>query len=87
MEGMDATWLNNSKKMVYVGQRWFLTMEHPHCKNKKSFNGNIEDRPAPQTLNGKQTLTKVNKLKVILRKGKGSVQALRSSTLKKKSIF
>ena len=87
MEDMDASWMKNNRKMVYMGHRRFLSMEHPYCKNKKSFYGKIEERPAPQTLSTKDILTKVNKLKVILRKGKGSKQALSSSMFKKKSIF
>jgi hypothetical protein len=47
-------------------------MEHPYCKNKKSFYGQTEDHPAPWILTVKDSLAKVNKLKVILGKGKGS---------------
>ena len=47
MEDTDVKWMKNSKKMVYIGHRRFLTMEHPYQKNKKSFNGNIVDRLAP----------------------------------------
>ena len=87
MEDMDAKWMKNSKKMVYMGHRRFLSMEHPYLKNKKSFYSKTEDRLAPQTLTMKDILTKVNKLKVILGKGKGSKQAPSSSMFKKKSIF
>jgi hypothetical protein len=62
-------------------------MEHPYRKNKKSFYGKTKDSLAPQTLTAKDILTKVNKLKVILGKGKGSKQALSSSMFKKKLIF
>jgi hypothetical protein len=62
-------------------------MEHPYHKNKKSFYGKTKDSLAPQTLTAKDILTKVNKLKVILGKGKGSKQALSSSMFKKKLIF
>ena len=83
MEDTDAKWMKNSKKMVYMGHHWFLSMEHPYHRNKKSFYGKIEDRPAPRTLNTKQILTKVNKLKVVLGKGKGSKHASRSTMFKK----
>ena len=69
MEDMDASWMKNNNKMVYMGHRRFLSMEHPYRKNKKSFYGKIKDRLAPWTLFAKDILTKVNKLKVILRKG------------------
>ena len=50
MQDTDATWMKNSNKMVYMGHRRFLSMAHPYRKNKKSFYGKIEDRPAPWTL-------------------------------------
>ena len=87
MEDTNAKWMKKSKKMVYMGHRRFLSLDHPYRKNKKSFYGITEDRQAPRTLTTKDILTKVNKLKVILRKGKGSKQALSSSMFKKKSIF
>jgi len=87
MEDTDAKWMKNSKKMVYMGHHWFLSMEHPYRNNKKSFYGKIEERPAPQTLSTKDILTKVNKLKVVIGKGKGSKWASRSAMFKKKSIF
>ena len=87
MDDTDAKWMKNSKKMVYIGHRRFLSMGHPYRKNKKSFYSKIEDRPAPRTLTTKQILTKVNKLKVIIGKGNGSKQAPRSAMLKKKLIF
>ena len=87
MEDTDATWMRNSNKMVYMGHRRFLSMEHPYHRNKKSFYGKIEERPAPQTLSTKDILTKVNKLKVVIGKGKGSKWASRSAMFKKKSIF
>ena len=87
MEDVDAKWMKNSKKMVYMGHRRFLSLDHLYRKNKKSFCGTTEDRQAPQTLTAKDILTKVNKLKVILGKGKGSKQAPSSSMFKKKSIF
>jgi hypothetical protein len=61
--------------------------DYPHRKNKKSFYGKTEDSPAPGSLTAKDILTKVNNLKVILGKGKGSKQAPSSSMLKNKSIF
>jgi hypothetical protein len=50
MEDTDAKWMKNSKKMVYMGHRRFLSMENPYRKNKKSFYGKTEDCPAPRTL-------------------------------------
>ena len=87
MEDTDAKWMKNSKKMVYMGHHRFLSLDHPYRKNKKSFFGITEDSQAPQTLTMKDILTKVNKLKVILGKGKGSKQAPSSSMFEKKSIF
>jgi hypothetical protein len=70
MEDMDAKWVKNSKKMVYMGHRRFLSMEHLYRMNKKSFYGKTEDCLAPRTLTAKDILTKVNKLKVILERAK-----------------
>jgi hypothetical protein len=50
MEDTDASWMKNNNKMVYMGHRRFLSMEHPYRKNKKSFYGKIEDHLAPRTL-------------------------------------
>ena len=83
MEDTDAKWMKNNKKMVYMGHRWLLSLEHPYRKNKKSFYGKTEDRLAPRTLSAKDILTKVNKLKVVLGKGKGSKHASRSTMFKK----
>jgi hypothetical protein len=47
MEETNAKWLNNRKKMVYIGHHWFLRTDHPYYRNKKSFNGKFEDRPTP----------------------------------------
>ena len=76
MEVTYAKWMNNSKKMVYMGHHRFLSLDHPYRKNKKSFYGITEDCQAPRTLTMKDILTKVNKLKVVLGKAKGQIQRL-----------
>ena len=86
MEDTDTKWMKNSK-MVYMGHRRFLSLDHLYRKNKKSFCGTTEDHQAPWTLTAKDILTKVNKLKVVIGKGKGSKWASRSAMFKKKSIF
>ena len=35
LDKTEARWLNHSKKMVYMGHRRFLPLNHPYRKNKK----------------------------------------------------
>ena len=87
MEDMDASWMKNSNKMVYMGHHRFLRKDHPYRNNRKSFYGQTDDCSPPRTITGKDILQKVNNLEVILGKGKGSKQAPNHSLFKKKSIF
>ena len=47
LDGTSAQFLKHSKKMVYMGNRRFLPSTHPYRKNKKSFDGTVEDREPP----------------------------------------
>jgi hypothetical protein len=53
LDGTSAKFLKHSKKMVYMGHRRFLPSTHPYHKNKKSFNGTVEERPLPQLKTGR----------------------------------
>ncbi|KAK8949046.1 hypothetical protein KSP39_PZI005941 [Platanthera zijinensis] len=53
------TWycrLKNGSKMCYMGSRCFLEPNHRWRKDKKSFDGTIEIRPAPKVLSGDEIL-------------------------------
>ena len=47
LDGTYAKFLKHSKKMVYMGHHRFLPSTHPYRKNKKSFDGTVEDRELP----------------------------------------
>jgi hypothetical protein len=87
LDGTKARWLNNSKKMVYMGHHRFLPLNHPYRKNKKSFDGTREERRAPTYRSGRQIFKIVSQLRVVHGKGKGSVPALSGSLWKKNSLF
>jgi hypothetical protein len=82
LDDTDTRCLSNSKKMVYMGHRRFLPKYHPYHRNMKSFHGTREERSAPKYLNGSEIYKKVNKLRVVLGKGKGSAPALANSLWK-----
>ena len=43
LDGTSAKFLKHSKKMVYMDHRRFLPSTHPYRKNKKSFDGTVEE--------------------------------------------
>ncbi|XP_019265558.1 PREDICTED: uncharacterized protein LOC109243116 [Nicotiana attenuata] len=47
-----SLYLKHSHKMCYMGHRRFLPHDHPLRKDKKSFDGKKEHRPAPTPLSG-----------------------------------
>ncbi|XP_075086291.1 uncharacterized protein LOC142168999 [Nicotiana tabacum] len=47
-----SQYLKHSHKMCYLGHRRFLPPDHPSRKDKKSFDGSEEHRPAPTPLKG-----------------------------------
>jgi hypothetical protein len=44
LDDTSAKFLKHSKKMIYMGHRRFLPSMHPYLKNKKSFDGIVEER-------------------------------------------
>ena len=83
LDGTSIKFLKHSKKMVYMGHRRFLPSTQPYRKNKKSFDGTVEDRELAQFKTRRQIIKIVNKLVVILGNGAGSIPALAKSLLKK----
>lgn len=87
VDDTDARWLNKSKKMVYMGHRMFLHRDHPYRRNKKFFDGSIDNRFPPKYCNGSEIYKIVSKVEVVFGKGKGSVHAPNGSIWKKNSLF
>jgi hypothetical protein len=58
------------KKVVYMGHRRFLRVDHLYQKIKKAFDGTIEKRRAPKIHAGEHMFRMVKDLKVVLGKGK-----------------
>src|SRR5579883_2053489 len=87
--GVCSAWtrLTNSRKMVYMGHRRFLPMDHPYRRNKKSFDGTLDLRKPPQYRDGKEIHKEVRKLEVVLGKGKGKVATPAGSLWKKRSCL
>ena len=86
-DGTSAKLLKHSKKMVYMGHHRFLPSTHLYRKNKKSFDGIVENREPPKFKTGRKIIKIINKLKVILGKGVGSVPTLVKSAWKQICIL
>jgi hypothetical protein len=71
MDKTSGIWLKHCKKVVYMGHRRFLRVDHAYQKNKKVFDGTIEKRRALKIHNGEHMFSMVKDLKVVLKKGKG----------------
>jgi hypothetical protein len=87
LDGTFAKFLKHSKKMAYMGHRRFLPSMHPYHKNKKSFNGTVENQELPKFKTRRQIIKIVNKLKVVIGKGTGSVPALAKICVGKNLCF
>jgi len=87
LDETTAVFLNNNKKMAYMGHRWFLPMDHHYRSNKNAFDGTIEKDGPPEYRYGKDILKEVSQLKVVLGKGEGAVPAPPDALRKKKNGF
>ena len=61
-EETDAIRLFHCKKIVYMGHRRLLRIDHPYRKFKARFNGKIESRSAPKIVTGEDVYEKVRLL-------------------------
>ena len=87
LDGTSTKFIKHSKKMVYMGHRRLVPSTDSYHKNKKSFDGIVENRELPKFKTGMQIIKIVNKLKVILGKGTGSIPALVKSVWNKNLCF
>ncbi|XP_060182289.1 uncharacterized protein LOC132611948 [Lycium barbarum] len=65
-----SQYLKHSHKMCYMGHRRFLPRDHPLRKDKKSFNGQEEHRPAPTPLSGVELFEELREFNNVYGKGK-----------------
>ena len=83
----DVVHLKNNSKIVYIGHRKFLPIEHPYRRNKKDFDGKVDKHKPPNYRDRHQILQELNKLEVVLGKGGGAKPAPDKSIWKKKLVF
>ena len=89
-EKTHAIRLKHSRKMSYTGHRRFLSASHPYRRQKKSFDGHQEFRPAPTPLSGSEILEKVRGIQCHWGKTNSNRQSKKDDDKpcwKKKSIF
>jgi len=48
LDKTTAVFLNNNKKMAYMGHHRILPMDHPYCRNKNAFDGTTEKDGPPE---------------------------------------
>ncbi|XP_019267386.1 PREDICTED: uncharacterized protein LOC109244707 [Nicotiana attenuata] len=82
-----SQYLKNSHKMCYLGHRRFLPRDHPFLRDKKSFDGKEEHRPAPAPLSSEEVFEELLEFNNIF--GKRAKKRPRSDKgpWRKRSIF
>ena len=81
----SSQYLKHSRKMCYMGHRAFLPPNHPYRRDKKSFNGAEDHRPAPAPLSGREVVEKLRDFNNVF--GKGQKRKRTEGPWKKRSIF
>lgn len=84
-ENTNFCQLKKSKKTAYLGHRRFLPMNHFYRRQRKAFNGLVEDSIAPFPLTGHQIFEKIKDLNVAF--GKKNKKSVPKGAWKKRSIF
>ena len=74
LEKTDSLYLKNCKKVVYMGHRRFLPLNHPLRRKGKHFKGQPATRAKPMFRNGKRVFSMVKDVHVVFGKGRGSQQ-------------
>ncbi|XP_070019670.1 uncharacterized protein [Nicotiana sylvestris] len=82
-----SLYLKHSHKMCYMGHRRFLPHDHHLRKDKKSFDGKEEHRPAPTPLSGVEVFQELLEFNNIFGKGKKKRPRDNKGPWKKRSIF
>ncbi|XP_060190633.1 uncharacterized protein LOC132619889 [Lycium barbarum] len=76
-----SQYLKHSRKMCYLGHRRFLPSDHPLRKDKKSFDGKKEHRPAPTPLSGIEVLEELHEFNNVFGKEKNICDSLLGTLL------
>lgn len=82
-----SKYLKLSRKMCYLGHRAFLPPDYPYRRDKKSFNGEEDHRPAPTPLLGMEVFEKLQHFSNIFGKGQKKRRQNNEGPWKKRSIF
>ncbi|WMV56116.1 hypothetical protein MTR67_049501 [Solanum verrucosum] len=82
-----SQYLKHSRKMCYLGHRAFLPPDHPFRRDKKSFNGEEDHRPAPTSLSGIEVFEKLHDFNNVFGKGNKKRRRNNEGPWKKRSIF
>ena len=91
-DDLDSIYLKRCRKVVYLGHRRFLPLNHQVRKKGKHFKGKPDHRKKPHNRTGKDVLAMVKDVKVVFGKGQGSESVPKyakghAPMWKKKSIF
>ena len=68
----DSFYLKNCRKIVYMGHRRFLPLNHPLRKKGKHFKGEPETRAKSMFCDGKRVFLMIKDVRVVFGKGRGS---------------
>jgi len=71
-DALDSICLKKCRKVVYLGYRRFLSMNHPVRKKGKHFKGKADHRCKPCNRTGEDVFEMVKDVKVVFGKGQGS---------------
>ncbi|XP_066349638.1 uncharacterized protein [Miscanthus floridulus] len=91
-DDLDSIYLKRCRKVVYLGHRRFLPLNHQVRKKGKHFKGKPDHRKKPRNRTGEDVLAMVKDVKVVFGKGQGSESVPKDANghapmWKKKSIF
>ena len=91
-DDLDSIYLKRCRKVVYLGHRRFLPLNHQVRKKGKHFKGKPDHRKKPHNRTGEDVLAMVKDVKVVFGKGQGSESVPKDAKghapmWKKKSIF
>ncbi|XP_066335752.1 uncharacterized protein [Miscanthus floridulus] len=91
-DDLDSIYLKRCRKVVYLGHRRFLPLNHQVRKKGKHFKGKPDHRKKPHNRTGEDVLAMVKDVKVVFGKGQGSESIPKDAKghapmWKKKSIF
>jgi hypothetical protein len=87
LDETDCTYLNKSRKKVYMGHRHFLPPKHPFRRMKHHFDGTVEKNGPPHQFSGKDVYNQVKNVHVVLGKRKKSYKNIKKGMWNKQSIL